>query len=104
MKHIPLTKGQKAIVDDEDYNWLNRFSWACQQSKIWYYAFRGYRIRGKPGVIRLSMAKEILEYHKLADKNRKYFVRHVNGDTLDLRKGNMYPQYVSQDYLTLKNK
>ena len=27
MKEIPLTNGQSAKVDDEDYEWLSRYSW-----------------------------------------------------------------------------
>jgi len=27
MKEIPLGNGQNAKVDDEDYEWLNRYSW-----------------------------------------------------------------------------
>ena len=27
MKEIPLDNGQKAIVDDEDYEWLSQYKW-----------------------------------------------------------------------------
>jgi hypothetical protein len=27
MKEIPLTNGLKAKVDDEDYEWLSRYTW-----------------------------------------------------------------------------
>ena len=31
MKEIPLGNGQFAKVDDEDYDWLNRYKWyACK--------------------------------------------------------------------------
>jgi len=27
MKLIPLTNGQNAMVDDEDYEWLSQYTW-----------------------------------------------------------------------------
>ena len=27
MKYIPLTNGKRAIVDDEDYDWLMQYEW-----------------------------------------------------------------------------
>jgi hypothetical protein len=40
MKHIPLTQGQFAIVDDADFEWLSKWKWTAQRSKWGYYAFR----------------------------------------------------------------
>ena len=38
---IPLTKGYSAIVDDEDFEWINTFSWHASK-KTWgaFYAAR----------------------------------------------------------------
>ncbi len=33
MKLIPLTQGQFAIVDDEDFESLNRFKWYARKTK-----------------------------------------------------------------------
>jgi hypothetical protein len=40
MKQIPLTKGQFALVDDEDFEFLNQWKWNAYKSKYSYYARR----------------------------------------------------------------
>lgn len=48
MKTIQLTQGQVALVDDEDYDWLNQWKWyALKDSHTWY-AIRAIRNIG-PG-------------------------------------------------------
>ena len=40
MKQIPLTQGQFALVDDEDFEELNKFKWQAMKDRVTYYAVR----------------------------------------------------------------
>ncbi len=46
MKLIPLTQGQFAQVDDEDYEYLNQWKWLAHKSYKTIYAERNVRIKG----------------------------------------------------------
>lgn len=75
-REIPLTKGQIAIVDDEDHEWLRRHSWCYLKVG---YAFA--RIQGK-GVYmhRLILATP-----------SGVLTDHINGNRLDNRRANLRP-------------
>lgn len=48
MKKIPLTQGQFALVDDEDYDWLNQWKWYAYKSRNTFYVEccqRGRRVK-----------------------------------------------------------
>ena len=51
MKTIPLTQGQVATVDDEDYEALMQHSWCVLRHKRAWYAKRGSRSNGKQRTI-----------------------------------------------------
>jgi hypothetical protein len=40
MKQIPLTRGMFALVDDEDFEYLNQFKWYAHKDSATYYAMR----------------------------------------------------------------
>ncbi len=44
MKRIPLTQDKFAIVDDEDYEWLNQWKWCCVKIRRTFYAVRKTKI------------------------------------------------------------
>lgn len=63
MKEIKLTQGKVALVDDEDYEWLNQCKWLAQRNRNTYYARRYInRINGKEN--KIYMHREILNVPK----------------------------------------
>lgn len=85
-RKIPLTRGECAIVDDEDYDYLMQFSWQYDPKG---YAQRGrliseQRRKGRKGTI--LMHRQIMGF----DKPRPG-VDHINGNGLDNRKVNLRP-------------
>jgi len=83
MKKIPLTRGQFALVDDEDYEWLMQWKWCVLKSKHTCYAMRQQRISGKPTFI--FMHRQILGL-KPGDRRD---VDHINHNGLDNRRDNI---------------
>ena len=83
MKEIKLTKGKTAIVDDEDYEYLNSFNWQankyCHSDK--YRAMRKTTVGGKK--VYLLMHRVIL----CAKSGQK--VDHKDGDGLNNRRSNI---------------
>lgn len=86
MKWIPLTKGRRVLVDDEDYEELARYKWCFNAGS----AVRGIRPRNEDGSRgkhkTVLMHRQILN---LLDGNPTVQVDHINGDRLDNRKSNL---------------
>lgn len=78
MQIIKLTQGKEAIVDDEDYEYLNQWNWCFKSDKI----SSGYACRGRNPV--LLMHRIILKI-----TNSKIHIDHINGNKLDNRKENL---------------
>jgi len=78
MKKIKLTKGFEALVDDEDFEFLNRHSW--------YYA-HGYAVRT---IYDNNHKSYQLRMHRLLiDTPNGFDTDHINRDRLDNRKSNL---------------
>ncbi len=78
MKIIPLTQGKVALVDDEDYEWLNQYSW--------HYGGDGYARathRTPKKVLTLYMHRMIMK----APKGKE--VDHINGNRIDNQCSNL---------------
>ena len=86
MKQIPLTQGQFAIVDDEDFDRLNQHKWCACWNK---HANSFYAARSKKGEDggwhQISMAREILGL-TYGDKRQ---ADHKDHNTLDNRTLNL---------------
>jgi len=81
-KQIELTQGKSAIIDDADFEWLNRWKWHyCADKNSNGYAARTQKVDGKQ--IKISMHRLILD----APTNSQ--VDHINGDGLDNRQSNL---------------
>lgn len=81
-KKITLTQGKVAIVDDDDFDWLNQFKWfAKKECGIWYACRNGSRkIEPRPYY---RMHRYILS---AKDED---VIDHINGNGLDNRKCNI---------------
>lgn len=99
MGQIPLTQGQIAIVDNKDFEWLNRHKWYAEWNKCTksYYAARGKVTNGKRYTI--SMAREILGL-KRGDKRQADHINHV---TLDNRRLNLRVVSSQQNHFNRKS-
>lgn len=78
---IPLSQGRFAIVDAEDYEWLNQWKWTAAKSRNTFYAQRTHRGNGKRTTI--FMHREIMR------AANGVMVDHRFHDGLDNRKQNL---------------
>ena len=99
-KRIPLTQGQFAVVDNKDYEWLNKHKWFAHWDKRTkgFYAIRNGKTKnGKQYLI--SMSREILGL-KYGDKRQ---ADHRNHGTLDNRRLNLRVVSCQQNQFNQKN-
>lgn len=86
MKKIPLTKGQFALVDDEDFDFLNQWSWCFHL---------GYAIRGHKNP---SGKKRHLPMHRVINKTPLgKETDHINENKLDNQRSNLRTASHSQN-------
>lgn len=78
MKNIPLTQGKFAIVDDEDYEWLNQWKW--------HYNHNGYAVR----FIKNGNKKKYISMHRfILNTPINKLTDHINSNGLDNRRSNL---------------
>lgn len=94
--YIPLTKGKKAIVDAEDYEFLSQWKWHTKKNGNTYYAARREMINGKP--VTLAM-------HRILNRTPDGMeTDHINRDSLDNRKANLRTATRQQNNINIAKK
>jgi len=87
MKRIKLTKGKYAIVDDEDFEYLNQWKWFLKETE---YA-TGYAARSQH--IKLGVGKYTCKriwMHRVVNNTPENLITdHINMDKLDNRRCNL---------------
>lgn len=82
MKEIQLTQGKVALVDDEDFDWVNQFNWCAQGTK-------GKRNRQRFYAARRKGSHLILLHRWLLNAEETQEVDHKNHNSLDCQKHNL---------------
>ena len=81
-KTIPLTKGFVTIVDESDYDWLNKWKWQYATVRDAGYAVHAIRSElGKYDVVRM--------HRLIMNPSEEMYIDHINGDRLDNRRCNL---------------
>ena len=81
-KGIPLTQGKVALVDDDDFGWLNHYKWCADKNGRTFYAVRSIPIEdGKHQL--LGMHRMIMQTPNGMDTD------HIDGDGLNNQKSNL---------------
>ena len=81
MKTIPLTQGKLAIVDDEDFEGLNKYKWYANRGRRTFYAKHENKTNG---------VREIKRMHRIIlNAPPDMEVDHINHNGLDNRRANI---------------
>jgi hypothetical protein len=82
MKKIILTQGKFALVDDEDFEWINQWKWTVRNG----YPSRTIYLGGG----RKNQTSEYIYMHRIVNNTPKNsYTDHINRNKLDNRKCNL---------------
>lgn len=84
MKTIPLTQGKYAIVDDEDYEYINKWKWHARKDKRNFYAARGVVVDRKKHRVKLFFI-----HNEIMKPKDGMLVDHVDHDGLNNKRNNL---------------
>ena len=81
-KHIKLTQGKVALVDDVDFEWLDQYKWFCDKTHSGYRAMRHNPTKN-------GKRKMVYMHREIMDASSGIQVDHINHSTLDNRRSNL---------------
>ncbi len=88
-KLIPLSQGQFATVDDEDFEFLSQWKWLARKCRNTFYAAR-YLPRDR--------GRRAIHMHRVINKTPDDMITdHINGNGLDNRKSNLRNATIAQN-------
>jgi len=91
MKEIKLTQDKVALVDDDDFEYLNQWKWYAQRCKKTYYAARR-------DYSKINKKRKIYYMHRMIMKTPYNLqVDHINHEGLNNQKGNLRNCTVNQN-------
>lgn len=93
VKHLTLSKGMQALVDDEDFVELSKHKWCALESPKGsgrYYAVRS-TTKSKDGTSRTDGTRKQIKMHRviLGLTDPKVFVDHIDFNTLNNQRSNL---------------
>ena len=98
MREIPLTQGKRAIVDDEDFEWLSKWKWHYSNG----YARRRERGSRATNKISVYMHQQIAINYGITPG--KTLVDHIDGNKLNNRKYNLRWVSSQENIVTRRSK
>lgn len=93
MKTIYLSKGQFALVNDDDFEFLNQYSWHVLEGKHTYYAVRAQRI----GKCSEGKQLSILMHRFILNAPKGMEADHIDGNGLNNQRCNLRIATISQN-------
>lgn len=93
MKTLQLTSGDYVFVDDEDFEWLDKWKWCLKENK-----FSGNKYAQRTSSPQISMHRLILQTPK------GMYSDHVNHNGLDNRRSNLRIVTASENQRNLRKK
>lgn len=106
MKQLKLKgkhgNGKFALLDDEDYEYINKFSWICSKNKHNFYLAR----QGNKNDLCAGMYKKTIFMHRvILNQLKGTIVDHIDGNGLNNQKSNLRIVTPSQNMMNRrKNK
>jgi len=90
MKEIPLTQNQVALVDDEDFEELNKFKWCAFKRDNTFYAARASSRR-------MGERKLIFMHRVIINTPDDMYTDHIDNNGLNNQRNNLRPCTNSQN-------